>query len=148
VPLPGAAYRSMPCWSTSPNFLHFVWDRHLVLPSGVAKVTRPSTYTESLSPGAKHLEVPKQQGCPKCAEVKRIHFGYQVDSVVGTCLSGAFGSSASGMHALKMSDWSAFGLFGKYRTRRFQHYLGQTEEWKALKLSGKAANVPKWARRS
>jgi hypothetical protein len=41
----------------------------------------------------------------------------------------------------KMSDWSAVGLFGKYRRRQFQRYLQ-----KALKPCVKAApnNVQKW----
>jgi hypothetical protein len=27
-----------------------------------------------------------------------------------------------------MSDWSAFGLFGKYRMRQFQQYLGKGKQ--------------------
>jgi hypothetical protein len=51
-----------PCshWCTSPNFLHFVGldrGRHPGLPSGVAKVTRPSIWTESLSHVAKTLGI-------------------------------------------------------------------------------------------
>jgi hypothetical protein len=53
-----------------------------------------------------------------------------------------------------MSDWSVlelqnFGLFGvPNEAIPTVPPEGQAEEWKALKLIIKAANVPKWAQRS
>jgi hypothetical protein len=83
------AYCSIPCndflrvlhgVSASPYFRRVVGlegSRHPGLPSGVAKVTRPSTESQScMIMVPKHLGVPKKEGCPKCAEVKRLQCGY------------------------------------------------------------------------
>jgi hypothetical protein len=74
----------------SPNVLHFVGldkGTHPGLPSGVAKATRPSASTESLSHGAKTFGDSKLARQPGMCRGQAITLGYRVDSVVGTCFS-------------------------------------------------------------
>jgi hypothetical protein len=89
-----------------------------------------------------HLEAAKKQGFPECATVKRFPRGYGVDSVVGTCLSSDSRACAR--------DADRFWALRKVQNETIPTVVpqGQTEEWKALKLSVKAANVPQWAQGS
>jgi hypothetical protein len=49
---------------------------------------------------------------------------------------------------LAQQDWSVCGLFGKFEAISTVPPKDQNEEWKALKLGVKAANVPTWAQGS
>jgi hypothetical protein len=90
----------------------------------------------------KHLEAAKKQSCPECATVKRFQRGYGVDSVVGTCLSSDSRACAR--------DADRFWALWKVQNETITAIAPQeqTEEWKPLKISVKAANLPQWAQRS
>jgi hypothetical protein len=77
------------------------------------------------------LEISKEKGYvsyvhpgPKCAEVKQINLGIELIPVSARAFDG-FEDAArvKSNKKLEKSDWNAFGLFEKYRMRRFQRYL-------------------------
>jgi hypothetical protein len=86
------------------------------------------------------LGIAKQQGYPTCAEVKLDLSEYNLGTELILLSVRALDDFTEGARVTcnekyEMSDWSAFGLFGKYRIRLFQRYVQ-----KGKQTSGRYSN--------